>query len=89
MNSTGGTPIAEDDLPYQPWKPEEIHYFKWCTENGIRIYPVPIWKPIPGNYYIVVERNGKASKGKLILKTNQRRPNPSMCLATNKNLIQK
>ena len=46
-------------------KPEEIH-FKWCTENGIRIYPVPISEANTGNYHIVVERNGKASKGKLI-----------------------
>ncbi|WP_324069069.1 MAG: hypothetical protein RSE15_00670 [Flavobacterium sp.] len=46
-------------------KPEEIH-FKWCTENGIRIYPVPVSASNTGNYHIVVERNGKASKGNLI-----------------------
>lgn len=46
-------------------KPEEIH-FKWCTENGIRIYPVPVSAAHTGNYHIVVERDGKASKGELI-----------------------
>lgn len=46
-------------------KPEETH-FKWCTENGIRIYPVPVSAAHTGNYHIVVERDGKASKGELI-----------------------
>jgi hypothetical protein len=46
-------------------KPEEIH-FKWCTENGIRIYPVPVSNNYTGNYNIVVETNGTASKGNMI-----------------------
>lgn len=46
-------------------KPEETH-FKWCTENGIRIYPVPVSASHTGNYHIIVERNGEASKGSLI-----------------------
>jgi hypothetical protein len=46
-------------------KPEEIH-FKWCTENGIRIYPIPVSAANTGNFHIVVERDGEASKGKLI-----------------------
>lgn len=46
-------------------KPEEIH-FKWCVEKGIRIYPVPVSEVHTGNYHIVVERQGKASKGSLI-----------------------
>lgn len=56
-------------------KPEEIH-FKWCTENGIRIYPVPISEANTGNYHIVVERNGKASKGKLIFKNEPTKDQP-------------
>ena len=50
-------------------KPEEIH-FKWCTENGIRIYPVPVSDHFTGNYNIVVERNGKASKGNMVFNEN-------------------
>lgn len=46
-------------------KPEETH-FKWCTENGIRIYPVPVSAAHTGNYHIIVERDGEASKGSLI-----------------------
>lgn len=38
-------------------------HFKWCTENGIRIYPVPISSGKTDNYNIVVETKGKASKG--------------------------
>jgi len=46
-------------------KPEETH-FKWCTENGIRIYPVQVSESHTGNYHIIVETNGEASKGSLI-----------------------
>ena len=58
-------------------KPEEIH-FKWCTENGIRIYPVPVSENYTGNYNIVVERNGKASKGSLIFKNEPTKEEPSV-----------
>ena len=58
-------------------KPEEIH-FKWCTENGIRIYPVPVSTANTGNYHIVVERNGKASIGKLIFKNEPTKEQPSV-----------
>jgi hypothetical protein len=42
--------------------------FKNCTENGIRIYPVPVKEIHTGEYYIVVERNGLGSKGTMIFK---------------------
>ena len=40
-------------------------YQKWCNDNGVRIYPVPLYDK-SSSYKICVERNMEASTGKLI-----------------------
>lgn len=52
-------------------KPHEI-YFKTCTDNGIRIYPVPVKEIYTGEYFIVVERDGIGSKGDMIFRDKPR-----------------
>ena len=43
---------------------EAAVYFKWCNDNGILIYPVPIYEN-GHSYKICVERKGVASVGKI------------------------
>lgn len=48
-------------------KDKQQHFFqKWCNDNGILIYPIPL--EIRGEYNICVERKGKAEKGEQIFK---------------------
>lgn len=44
---------------------EHIH-FKWCNENGIKVYPVPVSRSRQDEYFIVVERNGVGKQGEKI-----------------------
>ena len=44
---------------------EHIH-FKWCNENGIKVYPIPVSRSRPDEYYIVVETNGVGKQGQRI-----------------------
>lgn len=41
---------------------------KWCNDHGTIIYPVPVNATSKGTYFIVVEKNGKPSQGKVIFK---------------------
>lgn len=58
-------------------KPEETH-FKYCTDKGIRIYPVPVSASNNGDYHIVVERKNRANKGKLVFKDKPKPSEPSV-----------
>jgi hypothetical protein len=44
---------------------EFCQYFKWCVENGIKIFPIPLHDKSE-NYKICVERNGAGSVGQRV-----------------------
>ncbi|AEW85919.1 hypothetical protein [Flavobacterium columnare] len=43
-------------------------YMSWCLAHKIRIYPVPVRQTSKGEYYLVVERNGRGSKGQQVFR---------------------
>lgn len=53
-------------------------HFKWCTDNGIRIYPTPVSSANTGDYNIIVERNGIGSRGNMIFQDKPTNKNPSV-----------
>ena len=56
----------------------EYNCAKWCNDNGIIIYPVPVSAYSKESYYIVVERNGKPKKGERIFKNEPYKDDPSV-----------
>jgi hypothetical protein len=58
----------------------DIHYqhAKWCHDNGIFIYPVPVSATSKGTYFIVVQEGNKHDQGKLIFKDEPDKNEPSV-----------
>lgn len=57
---------------------KESHlYMKWCNDNEIRIYPIPLYEN-GHSYKICVEREGKASVGKIIFQNESSREQKSV-----------
>lgn len=58
--------------------PKEAHqYQKWCNDNRIRIYPIPIYDK-SSSYKICIERDLKASTGKLVFEDQPKGKEPSV-----------
>lgn len=50
---------------------KQLKAFKWCVDNGIRIYPRPVrfsfGKSRP-DVNLIIDNNGKKTKGKIVYK---------------------
>lgn len=59
-------------------EPKESHqYMKWCNDKEIRIYPIPLYEN-GHSYKICVERDGKASVGKITFENKSSREQKSV-----------